>query len=97
MRSHHIDVLALHGAEPGEVVRDDILGTRERNVRLNKATSIASSLESGLLGIAQLNIYGIIQVANGPFQLAIRRRAESSPKMLTKKSTIPFADNVRRV
>ena len=77
----HVDVLALHGAEADEVVRDDILGAVERIVRLGKAKtiSIASSLESGLLGIAHSNIYGIIQVANNPFQPSLAQAAERLP------------------
>lgn len=77
----HVDVLALHGAEAEEVVRDDILGAVERIVRLGKAKmiSIASSLESGMLGIAHSNIYGIIQVANNPFQPSLAQAAERLP------------------
>ena len=52
-------MLALHGAEKDEVVRDDILAALERIVKLGKAKtiSIASSLESGLLGVAHSNVY----------------------------------------
>jgi aryl-alcohol dehydrogenase-like predicted oxidoreductase len=81
LRTDHVDVLALHGAETGEVVRDDILGAVERIVRLGKAKtiSIASSLESGLLGIAHSNVYGIIQVANNPFQPSLAQAIERLP------------------
>jgi aryl-alcohol dehydrogenase-like predicted oxidoreductase len=77
----HVDVFALHGAEAGEVVRDDIVGAAERIVRLGKAKtiSIASSLESGMLGIAHSKIYGIIQVANNPFQPSLAQAAERLP------------------
>jgi hypothetical protein len=77
----HVDVFALHGAEPDEVLRDDILHAVERIVRLGKAKtiSIASSLESGLLGIAGSDIYGIIQVANNPFEPSLTLAAERLP------------------
>ena len=81
LRTDHVDVLALHGAEDDEVVRDDILGALERIVRLGKAKtiSIASSLETGLLGVAHSNVYGIVQVANNPFQPSLAQAAERSP------------------
>ena len=81
LRTDHVDVLALHGAEAEEVARDDILQAVERVVRLGKAksVSIASSLESGLLGIASSNIYGIIQVPNNPFRPSLALAAGKVP------------------
>jgi aryl-alcohol dehydrogenase-like predicted oxidoreductase len=77
----HVDVLALHGAEADEVVRDDILGALERVVSVGKAKtiSIASSLEPALLGVAQSSIYGVVQVANNPFQPSLAQAAERLP------------------
>ena len=77
----HVDVLALHGAEPDEVVRDDILAALERIVRFGKAKtiSIASSLESGLFGVMRSEVYGIIQVANNPFQPSLAQAAGQLP------------------
>jgi aryl-alcohol dehydrogenase-like predicted oxidoreductase len=77
----HLDVLALHGAEPDEVVCDDIIAALERIVALGKAKtfSIASSLESGLIGIAHSNIYGIVQIANNPFQPLLAQAAGRLP------------------
>jgi aryl-alcohol dehydrogenase-like predicted oxidoreductase len=77
----HVDVLALHEAGPDEVVRDDILAALERIIRRGKAKaiSIASSLDSGLLGIVRSNVYGIIQVANNPYQPLLAQAAEALP------------------
>jgi aryl-alcohol dehydrogenase-like predicted oxidoreductase len=77
----HIDVLALHAAETDEVVRDDILAELQRIVRLGKAKtiSIASSLESGLSGVAHSSVYGIVQVANNPFQPSLAQTTERLP------------------
>ena len=82
LATDHIDVLALHGADQDEVLRDDIHRALELVVRLGKAktTAIASSLEAGLLGVAtHSNIYGIIQVANNPFQPALAQASERLP------------------
>jgi aryl-alcohol dehydrogenase-like predicted oxidoreductase len=77
----HIDVLALHAANTDEVMRDDILEELERIVRFGKVKtiSIASSLESGLLGITHSNVYGIVQVANNPFQPSLAQAADRLP------------------
>jgi aryl-alcohol dehydrogenase-like predicted oxidoreductase len=77
----HVDVLALHAAEADEVVRGDIVTTLERIVGLGKAKiiSIASSLDSGLLGATHSGIYNIIQVANNPFQPSLAPAAERLP------------------
>jgi hypothetical protein len=77
----YVDVLALHAATPEEVVRDDILATLEQIVQLGKAkaVSIASSLDSGLLGAAHSNIYGLIQVTNNPFQPSLALAAGRLP------------------
>jgi aryl-alcohol dehydrogenase-like predicted oxidoreductase len=82
LRTDHVDVLALHGAEPDEVLRDDVLTALGRLVRLGKAktVSVASSLESGLLGVAHSDVYGLIQVANNPFQPFLAQAAEQLPK-----------------
>ena len=81
LRTDYVDVLALHGAEPDEVVRDDILAALERILRSGKAKtiSIASSLESGLVGVTHSEVYGIIQVANNPFQPSLAHAAEQLP------------------
>jgi aryl-alcohol dehydrogenase-like predicted oxidoreductase len=81
LETDHVDVFALHGAEAGEVVRDDILAALQRILRLGKAKtiSIASSLESGLLGVAHSNVYGIVQVANNPFQPSLAQATERLP------------------
>ena len=78
----HVDVLALHGADLDEVMREDILAALERILSLGKAKtiSIASSLEAGLLGVADSNIYGIVQVANNPFQPSLAQATERLPK-----------------
>jgi aryl-alcohol dehydrogenase-like predicted oxidoreductase len=78
LRTDHVDVLALHDADKDEVIRDDILAALERIVRLGKAKtiSIASSLDTGLLGVAHSNIYQIIQVANNPFEPSLAEAAE---------------------
>jgi aryl-alcohol dehydrogenase-like predicted oxidoreductase len=77
----HVDVLALHGAETEEVVRDDILEALQRIVRLGKAKiiSIASSVESGLHGVSHSNVYGIVQVANNPFQPSLAQATGRLP------------------
>ena len=77
----HVDVLALHAAEPHEVVRDDILAALERIVRFGKARiiSIASSPDAGLLGAMHSRIYGIIQIANNPFQPSLALAAGQLP------------------
>jgi aryl-alcohol dehydrogenase-like predicted oxidoreductase len=77
----HVEVLALHAASSDEVVRDDILAALERILRSGKtkAISIASSLDSGLLGVANSGVYGIIQVANNPFQPSLALAAERLP------------------
>jgi len=77
----YLDVLALHGAEPDEVVHDDIVAALERIVALGKAKtiSIASSLESGLIGLAHSSIYRIVQVANNPFQPLLAQAAGRLP------------------
>jgi aryl-alcohol dehydrogenase-like predicted oxidoreductase len=77
----HVDVLALHGAEADEVVRDDIVRELERIVSLGKAKtiSIASSLEPALLGIARSSVYRLVQVANNPFQPSLAQAAERLP------------------
>jgi aryl-alcohol dehydrogenase-like predicted oxidoreductase len=81
LRTDHVDVLALHGAEAHEVVRDDVLAALQRIVRLGKAKaiSIASSLESGLLGFAHSGVYGIVQVANNPFQPSLAQATGRLP------------------
>jgi aryl-alcohol dehydrogenase-like predicted oxidoreductase len=81
MRTDHVDVLALHEAEADEVGRDDVLAALERIVRLGKArtTSIASSLESGLLGIECSDVYGIVQIANNPFEPLLTQVAGRLP------------------
>jgi aryl-alcohol dehydrogenase-like predicted oxidoreductase len=81
LQTDHIDVLALHAANADEVVRDDILETLERIVRFGKVKtiSIASSLESGLLGVTHSNVYGIVQVANNPFQPSLAQAADRLP------------------
>lgn len=78
----HVDVLALHAAEADEVVRDDILAALERIVKLGKAKiiSIASSLDSGLLGAMHSEIYRIIQAVNNPFQPSLALAAERLPR-----------------
>jgi aryl-alcohol dehydrogenase-like predicted oxidoreductase len=78
----HVDVLALHDADLSEVVREDILAALQRITRLGKAKtiSIASSLEPGLIGVAHSDVYGIVQVANNPFQPSITRATEHLPK-----------------
>ena len=78
----HVDVLALHDADVDEVAREDILAVLQRTMRLGKAKtiSIASSLEPGLLGIARSNIYGIVQVANNPFQPSLALATERLPE-----------------
>jgi aryl-alcohol dehydrogenase-like predicted oxidoreductase len=70
LRTDHVEVLALHGADENEVIRDEILAALERIVRTGKAKaiSIASCLDAGLLGVAHSSIYQIIQVANNPFE-----------------------------
>ena len=75
-------MLALHGADQDEVLRDDIHRALERIIRLGKAktVAIASSLEAGLLGVAHSNVYGIIQVANNPFQPSLAHASERLPK-----------------
>ena len=77
----YLDVLALHEADADEVVRDDIIAALARIVGLGKAQtiSIASSLESGLMGAAHSNVYGILQVANNPFQPLLAQAAERLP------------------
>ena len=82
LRTDYVDVFALHGAEFGEVLREDILQTLQRIIRLGKAKtiSIASSLETGLLGITGSNIYAVIQVENNPFQPSLALAAERLPK-----------------
>jgi aryl-alcohol dehydrogenase-like predicted oxidoreductase len=77
----HVEVLALHAAEADEVVRDDILAALERIVQLGKARiiSIASSLDSGLLGAMHSEIYSIIQTVNNPFQPSLALAAERLP------------------
>ena len=84
----HIDVLALHGAEQDEVLRDDILAALERIVRLGKAKtiSIASSLESGLLGVAHSNIY---RNSSGREQ-SIPAIAGPCSRPITDRTTITF-------
>jgi hypothetical protein len=74
-------VLALHGAEADEVVRDDILAELQRIVRIGKAKtiSIASSLESGLRGVSHSNVYRLVQVANNPFQPSLAKATERLP------------------
>ena len=82
LRTDHVDVLALHGAEADEVVRDDILVALERLIKLGKAKtiSIASSLGFfGLLGVAHSEVYGIVQVANNPFEPLLAESAERLP------------------
>ena len=81
LETDHIDVLALHGADQDEVLRDDIHRALERIIRLGKARTIAiaSSLEAGLLGVAHSNVYGIIQVANNPFQPSLAHASERLP------------------
>jgi aryl-alcohol dehydrogenase-like predicted oxidoreductase len=78
----HVDVLALHAAEPNEVVRDDVLAALQRIVRLGKANtiSIAASPETGLLGVTHSNLFGVIQIANNPFQPSLVKAAERLPK-----------------
>jgi aryl-alcohol dehydrogenase-like predicted oxidoreductase len=77
----HVDVLALHDADADEVVRDDLVAALQRLLSLGKAKtiSIASSLEIGLLGVAHSNVYGIVQVANNPFQPSLARATERLP------------------
>jgi aryl-alcohol dehydrogenase-like predicted oxidoreductase len=77
----HVDVLALHGAETDEVVRDDILGELERIVKLGKikTISIASSLETGLVGVAHSNVYGIVQIVHNPFQPSLAQAVKRIP------------------
>jgi aryl-alcohol dehydrogenase-like predicted oxidoreductase len=74
----YVDVLALHGADEDEVVRDDVLAALERILSLGKAKtiSIASYLESGLVGVTHSDIYQIIQVANNPFQPSLAEAAD---------------------
>ena len=66
----HVDALALHEAGLDEVVRSDIITALERIVRVGKAKtiSIASSLDSGLVGFGHSDVYSIVQIANNPFQ-----------------------------
>lgn len=82
MGTDHVDVLALHAAEPDEVVRDEIILALERIVRLGKTriTSIASALDAGLHGAGCSSIYSIIQVANNPFQPSLALAAGRLPK-----------------
>lgn len=78
----HVDVLALHDADEDEVVREDIIAALERALSVGKAKtiSIASSLEPGLLGVARSKIYGIVQVANNPFQPSLALATERLPE-----------------
>ena len=81
LRTDHVEVLALHEADDNEVVRDDILAVLERIVSSGKAKtiSIASSLETGLLGVSHSSIYQIIQVANNPFEPSLADAARRHP------------------
>jgi aryl-alcohol dehydrogenase-like predicted oxidoreductase len=82
LRVDHVDVLALHGAAADEVVCEDIVAALQQTVRLGKAKtiSIASSLESGLLGVDHSDVYGIVQVANNPFQPSLTEATGRLPK-----------------
>jgi aryl-alcohol dehydrogenase-like predicted oxidoreductase len=66
----YVDVLALHGAAPEEVLQDDILGVLDKITRngMARAISIASNVETGVMGCNGSRTYRVLQVANNPFQ-----------------------------
>ncbi|WP_022674747.1 aldo/keto reductase [Novosphingobium sp. B-7] len=81
LRTDYVDVLALHEATPDEVTRDDILRAIEIVLASGKARtiSIASSTEAALAGIAGSPLYGVVQLANNPFQPLRGRVAAALP------------------
>lgn len=81
LATDHIEVLALHEADADEVVRDDVLAALDRVVRHGKAKTIAiaSSIDVGLLGATRSEIFGIVQVANNPFEPSLAIAAERPP------------------
>jgi aryl-alcohol dehydrogenase-like predicted oxidoreductase len=64
----HVDVLALHDAEPGEAAREDVILALERVVKAGKArlAAIASSPEAARAGLEASPVYGLAQMANNP-------------------------------
>lgn len=82
LKIDHVDVLALHDADMNEVVHEEILAALQRIVTLGKAKtiSIASSLEPGLLGVTHSDVYGIVQVANNPFEPSLAHANGHFPK-----------------
>jgi aryl-alcohol dehydrogenase-like predicted oxidoreductase len=77
----HVDVLALHDATPQEVVREDVLRVLEQVLASGKAgrISIASFAPSITAGLAASPVYGVVQVANNPFQRGLARIAGHLP------------------
>lgn len=66
----YVDVLALHGADEVEVANEDVLRVLEDVVKQGKVRtiSVASSLDAGITAHKCSPIYGIVQVANNPFE-----------------------------
>lgn len=81
LRTHHVDVLALHETTPDEVTRDDVLRAIETALTSGKARaiSIASSPQAALAGIAGSPLYGMVQLANNPFLPQRARIAAALP------------------
>ncbi len=82
----YIDVLALHGADEVEVVSEDVLRVLDDMVKQGKVRtiSVASSLSAGIKAHKCSPIYGILQVANNPFEPNVfngRRLIEPSQKV----------------
>lgn len=73
LRTDHVDVLALHGPAPEEVIRDDVVRALEKVVQEGKARTvgIAGSSEAALAGLNAVPAYGIAQVANNPFERSL--------------------------
>lgn len=65
-----IDVLALHEAKPDEVVRDDVLRALETVIAAGKVgrVSIASTPAAARAGLDGATLYGVVQLANNPFE-----------------------------
>ena len=65
-----VDVLALHDAAPEEVARDDVLRALETVLSSGKADriGIASSAEAGTVALGASSLFGLVQVANNPFE-----------------------------